>query len=113
MILRIHSVHFDADQKLLDYVQKKVDKLETFYDRIIDGEVIMRLEKSHLNKKEVFGNKSVEIKINIPGQQLFMKESSMTFEAAVDAVLESMSRQLKKQKEKRYSKKNDVKTRLA
>jgi putative sigma-54 modulation protein len=113
MILRIHSVHFDADKKLLDYVQKKVDKLETFYDRIVDGEVIMRLEKSHLNKKEVFGNKSVEIKVNIPGQQLFMKESSITFEAATDAVLERMSRQLKKQKEKRYSKKNDIKARQA
>ena len=113
MILRIHSVHFDADQKLLDYVQKKVDKLETFYDRIIDGEVILRLEKSHLNKKEVFGNKSVEIKINIPGQQLFMKETSVTFEAAVDAVLERMSRQLKKQKEKRNNKKSDLKTRQA
>jgi putative sigma-54 modulation protein len=100
----MHSVHFDADNKLLDYVQKKVDKLETFYDRIIDGEVIMRLEKSHLNKKEVFANKSVEIKINIPGQQLFMKESSSTFEAAIDQVLDRMSRQLKKHKEKRNKK---------
>lgn len=109
MILRIHSVHFDADQKLLDYVQKKVDKLETFYDRIIDGEVIMRLEKSQLNKKEIFGNKSVELKVNIPGQQLFMKESSNTFEAATDQVLERMSRQLKKRKEKRNNKKTNIK----
>ena len=109
MILRMHSVHFDADQTLLDYVQKKTDKLDTFYDRIIDGEVIMRVEKSHLNKKEVFGNKSVELKINIPGQQLFMKESSSTFEAAIDQVLDRMSRQLKKHKEKRYNKKANVK----
>ena len=105
MILRIHSVNFDADQKLLDYAQKKVDKLETFHDRIIDGELIMRLEKSRLNKKEVFGNKSVELKVNIPGQQLFVKESSNTFEASVDLVLERMSRQLKKQKEKRQTRK--------
>ena len=109
MILRMHSVHFDADQKLLDYAQKKIDKLDTFYDRIIDGEVIMRLEKSHLNKKEVFGNKSVELKINIPGQQLFMKESSSTFESAVDQVLDRMSRQLKKYKEKRTNKKTNLK----
>ena len=108
MILRMHSVHFDADQKLLDYVQKKTDKLDTFYDRIIDGEVIMRVEKSHLNKKEVFGNKSVELKTNIPGQQLFMKESSSTFEAAIDQVLDRMSRQLKKYKEKRYNKKANL-----
>jgi putative sigma-54 modulation protein len=104
----MHSVHFDADQKLLDYVQKKADKLDTFYDRIIDGEVIMRVEKSHLNKKEVFGNKTVELKINIPGQQLFLKESSNTFEAAVDQVLDRMSRQLKKHKDKRYNKKANI-----
>jgi putative sigma-54 modulation protein len=108
MILRIHSVHFDADQKLLDYVQKKVDKLDTFYDRIIDGEVILRLEKSHLNKKEVFGNKTVELKVNIPGQQLFAKESSVSFEAAIDEVVEQMSRQLIKQKGKRNKKSRPV-----
>lgn len=111
MILRMHSVHFDADQKLLDYVKKKADKLETFYDRIIDGEVVMRLEKSHLNRKDIFGNKSMELKINIPGQQLFMKESSNTFEAAIDLVIERMSRQLKKQKEKRQSKKVNINVR--
>lgn len=105
MILRMHSVHFDADQKLLDYVQKKVDKLETFYPRIIDGEVIMRLEKSQLNKKEVFGNKTVELKVNIPGQQLFVKDSSSSFEAAIDEALERMSRQLKRKKEKKQIRK--------
>lgn len=105
MILRMHTVNFNANQKLLDYVQKKVDKLETFYDRIIDGEVIMRLADNHLNKKEIFGNKSVELKINIPGQQLFVKDSSSTFEAAIDLSIERMSRNLKKKKEKRQSKK--------
>jgi len=105
MILRMQPVHFDADQKLMDYVQKKVDKLETFHDRIIDGEVIMRLEKSHLNKKEVFGNKTVELRINIPRQQLFVKDSSNTFESAIDQALERMSRQLKREKEKRQPRK--------
>jgi putative sigma-54 modulation protein len=105
MILRMQPVHFDADQNLLDYVQKKVDKLETFHDRIIDGVVIMRLEKSHLNKKEVFGNKTVELRINIPRQQLFVKDSSNTFESAIDQALERMSRQLKREKEKRQPRK--------
>lgn len=108
MILRMHTVHFDADQKLLDYVQKKVDKLETFHDRIIDGEVTMRLEKSHLNKKEVFGNKTVEVKINIPGQQLFVKDTSNTFEATIDLALERMSRKLKRQKEKTKPRKANI-----
>ncbi len=108
MIIRMHSVHFDADQKLLDYVQKKIDKLDTFHDRIVDGEVVMRLEKSQLNKQEVFGNKSVELKINIPGQQLFVKDTSSSFEAATDLAVERMSRQLKKNKEKRQIRKVDL-----
>lgn len=108
MIIRMHSVHFDADQKLLDYVNKKIDKLDTFHDRIVDGEVVMRLEKSHLNKQEVFGNKSVELKINIPGQQLFVKDSSSSFEAATDLAVERMTRQLKKNKEKRQIRKVDL-----
>ncbi len=108
MILRMHTVHFDATQKLLDYAQRKVDKLDTFHDRIIDGEVTLRLEKSHLNKKEVFGNKSVELKINIPGQQLFVKDSSNTFETAIDLVLDRMSRQLKRYKEKTKPRKANI-----
>ena len=45
MKLDIQSIHFDADEKLLDFIQKKCDKLETFFDRITDGEVFLRLEK--------------------------------------------------------------------
>ncbi len=109
MDLRMHAVHFDADRKLLKYIRKKVDKLETFNRRIVDGEVILRLEKKHLNKDEVFGNKIVEIKINLPGQQLFTKESSSTFEAATDMAVETMSGQLKKNKEKKKIRKSDLK----
>lgn len=90
----MHSIHFDADTKLLDFIQKKTDKLNTFYDRIIDGEVFMRLEKNDVE------NKVVEIKLNIPGSQLFAKEQSRSFEAATDLAVEALRRQLKKFKEK-------------
>lgn len=90
----MHSIHFDADVKLLEFIQKKTDKLTTFYDRIIDGEVFMRLEKNDVE------NKVVEIKLNIPGSQLFAKEQSKTFEAATDLTVEALRRQLKKFKEK-------------
>ncbi len=108
MDLRIHTVHFDADQKLIDYIHKKFGKLSTFNKRIIDGEVILKLEKKHLNKNEVYGNKILELKINIPGEQLFTKESSSSFEATVDSALETMSRLLKKKKDKRKIRKSDV-----
>jgi len=66
------------------------------------------VEKKHLNKDEVYGNKILELKINIPGEQLFTKESSSSFEAAVDSALETMSRLLKKQKEKLKIKKSEI-----
>ncbi len=95
MKLQMHSIHFDADNKLVDFIQKKADKLETFFDRIIDGEVFLRIEKNESNE-----NKVIEIKLNIPGNQLFAKQNSSSFEAATDEAVESLRRQLKKHKEK-------------
>jgi putative sigma-54 modulation protein len=98
MKLQVHSIHFDADQKLIAFIQKKVDKLETFYDRIIDGEVFLKLEKNGVKE-----NKIAEVKINIPGSQLFAKEQSSSFEASTDEAVEGIRRQLKRHKEKLYS----------
>jgi putative sigma-54 modulation protein len=95
MKLQTHSVHFDADQKLIDFIQKKANKLETFYDRIIDGEVFLKLEKG-----EAIENKIVEIKLNIPGNQLFVKEQEESFEAATDKAVNALKKQLLKHKEK-------------
>ncbi|WP_026998296.1 ribosome hibernation-promoting factor, HPF/YfiA family [Eisenibacter elegans] len=96
MKLQIHSVHFDADQKLLDFIQRKSSKLETFYDRIIDGEVFLRIDKGEHSRE----NKLVEIKLNIPGATLFAKQQDISFEAATDEAVESLRRQIKKHKEK-------------
>lgn len=95
MKLQMHSIHFDADQKLIDFIQKKADKLDTFYDRIIDGEVFMRLDKNEKN-----ANKIVEIKLNTPGKQFFAKHQDESFEAAADESVEGLRRQIKKFKEK-------------
>lgn len=94
MKLQMHSIHFDADQALLDFIQKKVDKLETFYDRMVDGEVFLRLNNEGID------NKTVEIKLNIPGNQIFAKEDAKSFEAATDLATEALRRQIKKYKDK-------------
>ena len=98
MKLQMHSIRFDADQKLIDFIQKKTDKLDRFFDRIIDGEVFMRLDKD--NNME---NKIVEIKLNIPKNQLFAKERSKTFEAAADLAVEALKKQIIKHKDKTMS----------
>jgi putative sigma-54 modulation protein len=63
MTINIQSLHFDADRKLLDFVNEKVSKLSTFYDGIITSEVTLRLDKS--NNSE---NKIAEVKMNGKGQ---------------------------------------------
>ncbi|MCH8317671.1 MAG: ribosome-associated translation inhibitor RaiA [Bacteroidetes bacterium] len=98
MKLQMHSIHFDADQDLIDFIQKRTEKLETFYDHIMDGEVFLRLNKNK-NKE----NKVIEIKLNVPGTQLFAKEQSKSFEAATDMAVEALKKQLKKFKEKRMT----------
>ena len=98
MKLQIHSIHFDADVKLLDYIEKKTNKLHTYYDRITDGEVFLKLDKG-----EALDNKIVEIKLNVPGGEVFVKEKSRSFEAATDIGVEALEKQLKKLKEKALS----------
>ncbi|MBX2968862.1 MAG: ribosome-associated translation inhibitor RaiA [Cyclobacteriaceae bacterium] len=94
MKLKVQSIHFDADRKLVDFIQKKVDKLETFFDRMVDGEVFLRLNNEGVE------NKTVEIKLNVPGNQLFATEKARSFEAATDQATEALKNQLKKFKTK-------------
>jgi putative sigma-54 modulation protein len=94
MKLKMQSIHFDADAKLIDFIQKKVDKLETYYDRIVDGEVFLRLNN------EGTDNKTVEIKLNAPGTQLFATEKAKSFEAATDLATEALKSQIQKFKTK-------------
>ena len=95
MDIKIHSIHFDADQKLLDYINDKVSKLSLFFDHIIVGEVFLRLDRS--SEKE---NKITEIKILIPGKELFAKKQCRSFEESADLVVEALRKQIVKHKEK-------------
>lgn len=96
MQLNVHSVQFKADQKLIAFVEEKVDKLEQFFDNIISGEVFLRVEKSDDTK-----NKLAEIRIHIPGKELFAKRQCKTFEEGIDESVEALRRQLMKTKGKR------------
>ena len=96
MKIRVQSIRFNADRKLLEFIQKKADKLDTFYDQIISGEVYLRLENV-----EDEANKITEIKLTIPGNQLFAKEQCKTFEEATDLAVECLRKQIEKHKQKR------------
>lgn len=96
MKIRVQSIRFNADRKLLDFIQKKADKLDTFYDQIISGEVYLRLENV-----EDEANKITEIKLTLPGSQLFAKEQCKTFEEGTDLAIECLRKQIEKHKQKK------------
>ena len=100
MNVNIRSVHFDADEKLLDYIRKKVPKLGNFNDRIVQVDVFLKLD----NVAHTIKDKIAEIRVQIPRHQFFVKSTSKSFEESFDDALESMVSQIKKNKEKRESK---------
>lgn len=95
MKTKISAIHFSADQKLVKFINERISKLETFYDKIISSEVILKVEEA--TDKE---NKVVEIILSVPGKELFAKKSAKTFEEAVDNVVEALRRQIRKHKTK-------------
>ena len=99
MKLTMQSIHFDADKKLLDFIQRKMDKLETFYDRVTEGNVYLKLQQ-----EDGKGNKNVQIQLHIPGASIIAKEQGGTFEEAVDLAYENLKRQLSRHKDKMLSK---------
>jgi len=96
MNVQIQTVHFDADSRLLEHVQKRIDKLKTFHDKITGVEVFLRLE--HLSTK--VKDKVAEIKVSIPKHALFAKHESKVFEESFDGAFDSLVTQIKKTKEK-------------
>lgn len=95
MEVRVHSIHFDADKKLLEFIDKKIDKLTTFDDSLMSGEVFLRLDKA-----DDHSNKVAEIKIKAPGAELFAKKQCASFEEATDLAVDALRRQIKKHKGK-------------
>lgn len=96
MDIQIHSVHFDADKKLLDFIHIKVNKLLKYRDNILAADIFLRLDKAQDDE-----NKIVEIRLDMSPDQLFAKKQSKTFEEATDNVVDALRRQITKQKGKR------------
>lgn len=98
MNVKIQSVKFDADKRLIDFINVKMSKLERFTEDAVSAEVIMKLDKDHDK-----GNKVVTIKLAVPGDELIADSRSKTFEESVDESIDALKKQLERHKE-RYSK---------
>lgn len=96
MNVNIQTVHFDADDKLVDYVSRKLNKLNTFHDRILKVDVFLKLD----NVVHTIKDKIAEIRVHIPRHDFFVKASSKSFEESFDSAMESIVSQIKRKKEK-------------
>ena len=99
MKIQIQALHFNADDSLKEFINKKLSKLDTYYDRIIDSDVVLSLEQLNTQVKD----KVVVIKANIPGNTLIAKEKSKKFEESVDLAVDSLKRQIEKIKTKKIA----------
>lgn len=96
MNISIQAVQFTADQKLVEFIEKRIAKLQQYFDRITSVEVYLKLE----NKSTQIKDKTVSIRCNIPGSNFYAEDTTAKFEASVDEVVDSLTRQIKKHKTK-------------
>ncbi|MFA5619873.1 MAG: ribosome-associated translation inhibitor RaiA [Weeksellaceae bacterium] len=95
MNIKLQTVNFNAKPDLPDYLDKKLSKLEQFYDKIIAAQVSMRVE--NMSEKE---NKFVDIRLEVPGDDIVVKKSGQTFEECIDLSIDALKKILIKRKEK-------------
>jgi len=89
------SVNFNADEKLIDFIQKRMDKLDQFYDKVIQSHVFLKVENTSDKENKIF-----EARLSVPGDSIMVKKQCKTFEECTDMAVNSLQRQLKKRKEK-------------
>jgi ribosome hibernation promoting factor len=95
MKVNTQSVNFNADQKLIDFIQQRMDKLDQYYDKVIKTDVLLKLENTSNKQNKIF-----EAKISVPGDSFVVKKVCKTFEEGADSAVNSLGRQLRKRKEK-------------
>ena len=95
MKVNTQSVNFNADRKLIDFIQTRMNKLDQYYDKVIKSEVFLKVENTSDKENKIF-----EAKVSVPGDSLIVKKVCKTFEEGADSAIHSLERQLKKRKEK-------------
>lgn len=95
MNIQIQSVKFDADKRLIDFIETKMAKLDRFVERTTGAEVILKVDKD--NER---GNKVATIRLEIPGNELVAEYRSTSFEESVDGAIDALKKQIEKHKAK-------------
>ncbi|MCM1319534.1 MAG: ribosome-associated translation inhibitor RaiA [Muribaculaceae bacterium] len=97
MEVKIKAIHFDINDRLVSFINKKLDKLARRYEAITDAEVSLKVVKP-----ETAMNKEAGILLVVPDKpELYASKTADTFEEAVDNCLEALEKQLEKEKDKK------------
>lgn len=99
MKITINPVHFKADQKLEQFINEKVEKLNRVHDGIIGAEVSLKVENTDFPE-----NKTVDIRMSIRGNDALASKTAKSFEEATDLAVDALKKQLLKSKEKEQNK---------
>ncbi|MFT4804836.1 ribosome-associated translation inhibitor RaiA [Psychroserpens burtonensis] len=95
MKVNTQAVNFNADKKLIDFIQNRMDKLDMFYDKVIQSDVFLKVENTSDKENKIF-----EARVEVPGDSFIVKKQCKTFEEGADMAVSSLERQLKRRKEK-------------
>lgn len=95
MRVNTQSVNFNADKKLIEFIQKRMNKLDLFYDKIIQSEVYLKVQNTSNKENKVF-----EAVVDVPGDSFVVKKQCRTFEEGTDIAVASLERQIMRRKEK-------------
>jgi putative sigma-54 modulation protein len=96
MNVNIQTIRFEADAKLVEYINRKLSKLTTFHDRIIKVSVFLKLD----NVVHTIKDKIAEIRVHVPRHDFFVKSTSKSFEGSFDDAFDSIVTQIKRKKQK-------------
>lgn len=97
MDVRIQAIHFEVSDRLVDFINKKADKLARRFNSITDIDVTLKVVKP-----ETSMNKEVVVRAAAPeADELVANKVADTFEEAYDLALEALERQLEKYKDKK------------
>ncbi|MCX7697274.1 MAG: ribosome-associated translation inhibitor RaiA [Bacteroidales bacterium] len=96
MKVKISSLHFKAGQEIENYVTEKIKKLSSYYEKILESEVILKESKSGDQQDKI-----IEIKLLVPGNDLFVKKQCKTFQEATDLAVDALKKQLERHKERK------------
>lgn len=97
MDVRIQAIHFDIAEKLVNFINKKVERLTRHFTDITSADVTLKVVKP-----ETAMNKEAIVKIIAPQMaELVATKTADSFEEAIDLCLEAIERQLEKNKAKK------------